>query len=82
MRNWDSHCRVSDTREKRDSQDPKGMTLSKMCREGGDRTCRDHLQQIGMAPSRGMGASTHLKVFNPEMFLSKGRKRTKKWNKD
>lgn len=26
----------------------------------------------------GTGAPTHLKVFNPEMFLSKGRKRTKK----
>jgi hypothetical protein len=31
-----------------------------------------------MAPDRGMGLPTHLKVFfNPEIFLSKGRIMTK-----
>jgi hypothetical protein len=43
-------------------QDPTGMIVA----EKEDRICRDHIQQIGMAP-------TQFKVFNPEMFLSKCR---------
>ena len=35
-----------------------------------------------MALSWGMGWLTHLKIFNPELFLSKGNARTKKWNND
>jgi hypothetical protein len=29
-----------------------------------------------------MGPCRHLKIFNPEMFLSKGKNRDKIWNKD
>jgi hypothetical protein len=61
-----------------------GMTLARMCREGGDRTCWNQLQQISMAPGQGMGPPTHLKVFNPEMFLPKGRtgsKNGRDWRK-
>jgi len=36
------------------------------------RTCRDHIQWIGMAPDWGMGPLTHLKNINPEFPLSKG----------
>jgi hypothetical protein len=56
MRNW-GQLEKRNTREKRGSQDPTGMTLTEMCREVGDRTYRDYLQQMGMAP-------THLKNFN------------------
>ena len=42
-----------------------------------DRSCRDHLQKIGTAPSCGMGPPTHLKDFNPDLFLSKENTRTK-----
>ena len=49
------------------------MTLAKMCKEGGDRNCRENRHG---SLSRD-GAHIHLKVFNPEMFLSKGRKGTK-----
>jgi hypothetical protein len=52
------------------------MILAKMRREGGERTCKDHLQQIGTDSSQGIGALTHFKILNPEMFLSKGIKGT------
>ena len=38
---------------------------------------RDHLQWIGTDPSWVMGPPAHLKTFNPEMFLSKGKTGTK-----
>jgi hypothetical protein len=43
----------------------------------GDRTCRDYIQWIGMAPGWGVGPPTHLKNINPEFFLSKWNARTK-----
>ena len=39
-------------------------------------TCRYYLQ-IGPVPSWVMGIPTHLKIFNPELFLSKGNAVTK-----
>jgi hypothetical protein len=55
-----------------EKKDPSGITLAEMHREGGDRTFRDHLQQMDVAPVCDMGALSHLQVFNSEMFLSKG----------
>jgi len=55
-----------------------GITLAEMHREEEDRICCNHLQQIGMAPGQGIGPTTHLKVYNPAMLLSKGRTGTKK----
>jgi hypothetical protein len=40
----DSHWRVPDTRKTWVFQDPMGITLAEMSREGGDRTWRDDLQ--------------------------------------
>jgi hypothetical protein len=42
---------------------------------------RDHLQEIDMVPSWWMRPQTHLKNFDPELFLSKGNAETK-WNRD
>lgn len=44
MRNRDRLLKLSNIRETRGSQDPKGMDLVEMHREGEDRTCREHLQ--------------------------------------
>ena len=44
MRNRDRHLKLSNIRETRGSQDPKGMDLVEMHREGEDRTCREHRQ--------------------------------------
>ena len=44
MRNRDRLLKLSDIRETRGSQDPKGMDLVEMHREGEDRTCREHQQ--------------------------------------
>ena len=44
MRNRDRHLKLSNVRETRGSQDPKGMDLVEMHREGEDRTCREHRQ--------------------------------------
>lgn len=44
MRNRDRHLKLSNIRETRGSQDPKGMDLVEMHREGEDRTCREHQQ--------------------------------------
>jgi hypothetical protein len=41
------------------------------------RTCRDHIQWIGMAPGWGLGPHSHFKNFNPEWFLSKWNSGTK-----
>ena len=42
-----------------------------------ERTYRDHIQWIGPASGWGMGPLTHLKNFNPELFLSKENTGTK-----
>jgi hypothetical protein len=47
----------------------------------GDWTSREHFQEIGMVPRWVMGSPTHIKYFNPEMFLSK-EKIDKIWNRD
>jgi hypothetical protein len=47
--------------------------FSQNTQQRGDITCRDHFQKLDMAPSRSMGPPTHLKNFNPEMFLTKGK---------
>ena len=44
MKNRDRLLKPSDIRETRGSQDPKGMDLVEMHREGEDRTCREHQQ--------------------------------------
>ena len=44
MRNRDRLLKLSDIRETRGSQDPKGMDLVGMHREGEERTCREHQQ--------------------------------------
>jgi hypothetical protein len=46
-------------------------------RQRGEKTCKDHIQWIGMAPVWGIGPPTHLKNINPELFPSKGNARTK-----
>ena len=56
---------------------PNGEDISQNTQERGDRTWRDHLQYIDKAPSWGMRLLTHLKIFNPELFLSKGNAGTK-----
>jgi hypothetical protein len=61
---------------------PSGDDFSQTPQQRGDRTCRDYLQWIGMTPSWGMGSPIHLKVFNTELFPSKGKTRTKKRNRD
>lgn len=42
-----------------------------------DRTYSDHLQMLGMAPIWDIGSPTHLRIFNPKLFLSKGNSGTK-----
>jgi hypothetical protein len=37
----------------------------------GDRTCRKHIQYLGMARSCGMTPPSHLKNINPEFLLPK-----------
>jgi hypothetical protein len=45
----------------------------------GERTCRDHIQRLGMLPHPGwgMGPPIRLQNFNPEFLLSKGNTGTK-----
>ena len=51
--------------------------ISWSTQQRGERTCRDHIQRLGMAPGWGMGPPTHLKNINPELFLSKENSGTK-----
>jgi hypothetical protein len=48
--------------EKIGFHDPIGMTLAEIHREEKDRTCRDHLQQVGMA-HRSSGAHPPISKF-------------------
>jgi hypothetical protein len=56
---------------------PNGNNISWNTQQRGERTCRDHIQRLGMAPGWGMGPPTYLKNFNPELLLSKGNTGTK-----
>jgi hypothetical protein len=45
-----SHQKLPDVRKARGSQDLTGRTLAEISNKGGKRTCRDHMQRLGMAP--------------------------------
>jgi hypothetical protein len=51
------------------------MILAKIPNKG-------EIQPVKTTPCRGMGPPLHLKIFNPEIFLSRGKTGTKKWNRD
>jgi hypothetical protein len=51
----------------RSSQNPMGMTLAEI----------PNGWEIDLSPSRGIQSQTYLKIFNPELSLSKGNARTK-----
>ena len=54
-----------------------GEDISQNTQQRGDRTCRDHIQWIGMAPSCGIWPPTHLNNISQELLLSKGIAETK-----
>jgi hypothetical protein len=56
---------------------PKRDDTNLNTQQRGQKTCRDHIQWIGITTGSGMGPPTHLKNFKPELSPSKGSAETK-----
>ena len=59
-------------------QGSNGDDFNQNTQQQGDITWKEYPQFIDIIPSRGMMPPTHPKMFNPELFLSKGNAGTKK----
>ena len=76
-RNWLYPLESPRCQESKSSLGPNCDDISWNTQQIGDWACRDHIQCIGKDHSWRKGPPTHLKIFNPEWFLSKGNAGTK-----